>query len=56
MAGRRGRRLFTDEQLIELYEQGLSDREIGKKLGAHPTTVGLYRRRIGLKRIRKHKR
>jgi len=43
------KRLFTDQQLIELHEQGFNDIEIGKKLGAHPTTVGLHRRRIGLK-------
>ncbi len=47
MASRR--RLFTDQQLIELHEQGLSDREIGNKLGAHETTVRDHIRRLGLK-------
>ena len=45
------RRLFTDQQLIELHEQGFNDIEIGEKLGAHPTTVSVHRRRIGLKII-----
>jgi DNA-binding NarL/FixJ family response regulator len=48
MAGRY-RRLFTDQQLIELHERGFNDTEIGKKLGAHKITVGEHRRRLGLK-------
>ena len=47
MVGRR--RLFTDQQLIELHEQGFNDREIGKNLFADQTTVGEHRRRLGLK-------
>jgi len=48
MGGRGRKRLFTDEQLLELYEQGLNDREIGDKLGAHKNTVSHHRRRLGL--------
>ena len=42
-------RLFTDQQLIDLYEQGLVDREIAEKLRAHPSTVTRHRNRLGLK-------
>jgi len=45
------KRLFTDQQLIELHEQGFNDIEIGKKLGAHQTTVSLHRRKLGLQKI-----
>ncbi|GAH11138.1 unnamed protein product, partial [marine sediment metagenome] len=41
-------RLFTDQQLIDLYEQGLNDKEIGERLGAANTTVNIHRRRLGL--------
>lgn len=54
MAGLDYRRLFTDQQLIKLYEQGFNDREKGDKLWAHIATVGVHRRRLGLKPIRKH--
>ncbi len=47
---RRGRRrLFTDQQLIELYEKGFNDPEIGEKLGTSKVTVWYHRRRLGLK-------
>ncbi len=49
MAGRGRKRLFTDQQLIELHEQGLSDEVIGEKLLAHFSTVNIHRRRLGLK-------
>ncbi|GAG77792.1 unnamed protein product [marine sediment metagenome] len=42
-------RLFTDQQLIELYDQGLIDREIAEKLGVHFSTVNKHRTRLGLK-------
>ncbi len=53
MASRR--RLFTDQQLIDLHEQGFNDREIGEKLGVTSQAVGYRRKRLGLKSIRKHK-
>ena len=53
MASRR--RLFTDQQLIDLHEQGFNDREIGEKLGVTSQAVGYRRKRLGLKPIRKHK-
>ncbi len=34
---------------MELYNQGLKDREIGEKLGVHFSTVWKGRRRLGLK-------
>ncbi len=43
------RRLFTDQQLIELHEKGFNDPEIGEKLGVHKMTVRYHRRRLGLK-------
>ena len=42
-------RVFTDQQLIDLHEQGLVDREIAEKLGVHQTLVCTYRNRLGLK-------
>lgn len=51
MAGR----LFTEQQLIELHEQGFNDREISDKLGVTPQAVGFRRKRLGLEPIRKHK-
>ncbi len=54
MASRR--RLFTDQQLIELHAQGFNDREVGEKLGVTLQAVGLHRNRLGLKPIRKHSR
>lgn len=44
-------RLFTDQQLIELHEQGLNDREIADRLGTDRNTVSRYRRRLRLKPI-----
>lgn len=52
---KRGRkRLFTDEQLIELHEQGLNDTEKGEKLGADSSTVNRHRNRLRLEPIRKY--
>ena len=48
------RRRFTDEQLIELHEQGFNDREIGEKLGAGTNAVNFHRRKLGLRPIRSH--
>ena len=42
-------RLFTDQQLIELHEQGLNDREIADSLGTEEDIVSRYRRRLRLK-------
>ncbi len=53
MASRR--RLFTDQQLIELHAQGFNDREVGEKLGVSFGIVGFHRKRLGLKPIRKHR-
>ncbi len=50
------RRLFTDQQLIELHAKEFNDREIGEKLGTARSTVNYHRRRLGLKAIRKRKR
>ncbi len=49
MARRNLKRLFTDQQLIELYEQGFNDREIAEKLGTTQKKVGYHRRRLGLR-------
>ncbi|MBA7625357.1 hypothetical protein ES703_32786 [subsurface metagenome] len=49
------KRLFTDQQLIELHEQGFNDREIAEKLGVGRRAVGYRRNRLGLKPIRKHR-
>lgn len=43
------RSLMFDEQLVELHELGLTDREIGENLGVNKVTVGNHRRRLGLK-------
>ena len=53
MAGHR--RLFTDQQLIELHAQGFNDREISEKIGVTPQAVGFHRKKLGLKPIRKHR-
>jgi len=45
----RFRRIFTDQQLIELHKQGITDREIAEKLGTFQSTVRTHRIRIGLK-------
>lgn len=42
------RNKFTDEELIELYNEGLNDREIAEKLGVGRSTVNTRRRRLGL--------
>ena len=49
MAGFGHRRLFTDQQLIELHKLGFNDKEIADKLGAYRKTVGDHRRILGLK-------
>ncbi len=45
----RSTRRFTDEQLIDLYDQGLVDRVIGEKLGSSTSIVWESRVRLGLK-------
>ena len=40
------RRLFTDQQMIELHEQGFNNLEIGEKLGANKNTVNYHKRRL----------
>ncbi len=45
----RSTRRFTDQQLIDLYDQGLVDRVIGEKLGTSSSTVWESRVRLGLK-------
>ncbi len=49
MAGFGRKRLFTDQQLIELHKLGFNDKEIADKLGAYRKTVGDHRRILGLK-------
>jgi len=39
---------FTDEQFLQLYQQGLSDSEIARRLGVSVTAVWERRRRLGL--------
>ncbi|MFI3241460.1 MAG: helix-turn-helix domain-containing protein [Alphaproteobacteria bacterium] len=39
-----------EEKLIELFNKGLSHKEIAKELGCHAISVGQYIKRIGLKR------
>lgn len=41
-------RKFTDEELIEEYNEGFSDREIARRLNASKTTVQYRRYRLGL--------
>ena len=40
---------FIDQQLIDLYEKGMIDREIAFELGIHRHTVSKRRRKLGLK-------
>ena len=42
------RRKFTDEQFLELYRQGLGDREIARRLGVNVGTVWIRRKKLGL--------
>ena len=42
------RRLFTDQQLIDLHEKGLNDREIGDRFGVTRSAVNYRRSRLGL--------
>jgi len=44
--------LFTDQQLITLYEKGMIDREIAEELGVNTSTVAARRRKLGLKPLR----
>jgi len=39
---------FTDEQLTKLYERGLNDTQIARKLGVTPSAVSYRRRKLGL--------
>jgi len=43
------------EKLIQLYSEGLSDREIGRRLNVSKSTVNLWRRRLGLESKHKSK-
>ncbi len=47
------RRLFTDQQLIDLHAEGLIDREIADRLGVTVTRsmVSGRRRKLGIKRV-----
>jgi predicted transcriptional regulator len=40
---------FSDEQLLELYDQGLTDREIAEGLGVSQAAVNYRRCKLGLK-------
>jgi len=42
-------RPFTDQQLIDLHEKGLNDREIAEELGIPKTAINYRRRKLGLK-------
>ncbi|GAH47120.1 unnamed protein product, partial [marine sediment metagenome] len=44
-----GHKRFTDQQLIDLHEKGLNDREKAEKLGVTPSSVSYRRRKLGLK-------
>jgi len=41
-------RKFTDDQLIALHTEGLTDREAGERLGVRAKNVGAGRKRLGL--------
>jgi len=43
------RRLFMDQQLIDLHAEGLNDQEIADALKVHKSTVRYHRRKLGLK-------
>ncbi len=47
---------FSDQQLIDLHEEGLNDREVAERLGANRRTVLDRRRRLGLESNRPHVR
>ena len=39
---------FTDDEFLQLYQQGLSDPEIARRLGVHRMTVWYRRKKLGL--------
>lgn len=41
-------RKFTDEQLLALHAQGLTDRQIGEQVGASGSSVSSRRAKLGL--------
>ena len=43
-------RRINPKEAMELFEQGLSDREIAYKIGVTPTSVREWRKRNGLER------
>ena len=49
MVVRGAKRPSRYQELIELHNQGLIDREIAERLGVDPSTVGRRRKRLGLK-------
>lgn len=51
----RSRKKFTDQQLIDLHEKGLNDREIAEKLGISTTSVNVYRNKLRLPALRKRR-
>jgi predicted transcriptional regulator len=42
-------RKFSDEELIELHQKGLTDREISEKLGVTQGAINYRREKLGLK-------
>ncbi|GAI86774.1 unnamed protein product, partial [marine sediment metagenome] len=49
-------RLFTDQQLIDLHREGLTDPEKAERLGASDGVVFYHRKRLGLKANRRKTR
>ena len=45
---KRGKRKFTDEEFLRLYESGLNDAEIARELGVSKKTVLTRRKELGL--------
>ncbi|MGQ9720343.1 MAG: hypothetical protein ACUVXA_03365, partial [Candidatus Jordarchaeum sp.] len=52
----KGKRKFTDKQLIELHKQGPSGEEVAEQLGVHRTTVFKHAKKLGIKFQRNAKR
>jgi len=51
----RTRKKFTDQQLLDLYEQRLNDREIAEKFGVSTASVNYRRNKLRLPVIRKRR-
>jgi len=47
---------FTDQQLLDLYDQRLIDREIAEKLGVTTASISVRRRKLGLPALGRMKR